>query len=154
MSTTSGRRSAAMRRAVRRSAAISVTSKSGCRERRACRPSATARWSSTMRMRILLGSDATRSLYARDILGPRAIFGTVAQRATLSLRRAPHRTGEREVGLTHDLGTFACHDPDAAQREIQVAQREPRDVRETAVVRLDHPSSRALDRVGAGLVQR
>src|SRR5687767_14759236 len=97
---------------------------------------------------------ATRSLYAGGILGPRPVPAAVAQRAALPLRRAPHRTGEREVRLADDLGSLARHDSDAAQGEVDVAQRESGDVRQASLIRVDDVPSLALDRVGAGLVER
>src|SRR5688500_10552165 len=96
----------------------------------------------------------TRSLYAGDILGPGPVLATFAQHAALPLRRAPHRTREREVRLADDLGSLVRHDAHAAQGEIDVTEWESRDVREASVVRVDDAPSLALDRVGAGLVER
>src|SRR3979490_2115716 len=49
---------------------------------------------------------SSRSLYARDILRPGAVFGSIAERAALALRRAPHRTREREMRLADAPGAL------------------------------------------------
>src|SRR6185503_17538578 len=57
------------------------------------------------------------------------------------------------MGLTDDLRALAWHDAGAAEREVQMAEREPRDVRETSVIRLDEPPALALDGIRAGFVE-
>src|SRR5688572_32748376 len=91
-------------------------------------------------MSTLMASD-TRSLYARGTLGPGPVLAATAQRAALPLRRAPHRTREREVRLADDLGSLLRHDTDAPQGKVDVAQRESGDVRQASVVRSEEHTS-------------
>ena len=71
---------------------------------------------------------------------------------SLALGMTPHRADEVEVTLTDHLGPLRRHDAGATQREVRVAQRQSRDVRETALVPLDQTAAGALDRIAAGLV--
>jgi hypothetical protein len=58
------------------------------------------------------------------------------------------------VRLTDDLGSVVRHDADAAQGEVDVTEWKSGDVREASLVRVDDLPPFALDRVGAGLVER
>ena len=77
---------------------------------------------------------SSRSLYARDILRPGAVFGSIAQRAALALRRAPHRTREREMRLADALGSLARNGANTTEREVHMAQRQSGDIREASVL--------------------
>src|SRR6266545_3800112 len=70
------------------------------------------------------------------------------------MRGTPDRTDELEVRLAGDLRPLARHDTHAAQRVVQVAEREPRDVRQASRGRLDETLALALDRIRTGLVER
>src|SRR5919199_4656715 len=85
---------------------------------------------------------------------PCGVGRAVPERAPLRLRAPPHRAHEGEALLADDVRALGKRATGATQRLVDVAEREPDDVREAPLDPLDERRPRALDLVRAGRVER